>query len=109
MDRLVDGNPPLLKLQPRLLHAALYTLVMYQTAREIFPDTSWLRLSSEQRRIVDNETMNILTFSRTRLETLRFARIFAEPSLDPAAPTGHELGTPPTPQEDTRRPPGQYA
>jgi hypothetical protein len=79
--------------------------------QQIFPGVSYLALTDDQRRVAQNETDNLLTRSRLRLESLVFTSTFAikNPDQSQVAPADTVLGAPPEPlKADTTKLPGQY-
>ena len=58
-------TPP--PLQTHLIHAVYYSSLCLQMIQDVFPGKRWIELSEDQRRMVQNETDNLLTRSRWRL------------------------------------------
>lgn len=82
-------------LQARFMHAAIYASLMLDVSEHLFPDRKFFALSADQRRIVDNETANLLVQARWRVESKGFADLFAVPQLGvEVAPPGTVLGEP---------------
>jgi hypothetical protein len=67
------------QLQPRFLHAASFASLMLQVSEHLFPDKKLFDLSPDQRRIVGNETSNLLLQARWAVENKGFAELFATP------------------------------
>jgi|SRR2546427_598985 len=102
------ATPP--PLQTTFVHAAMYSSVFLQMIDHLFPGKKIPALSEDERRIVQNETDNLLTRSRWRLESTIFLSSFGVPfpgPADQAIPAGTVLG-PPTRSADQGKPPGQY-
>ena len=100
------ATPP--PLQTTFVHAAYYASVCLQMTQDVFPGKRWIELSEDQRRIVQNETDNLLTRSKWRLESKTFSGSFGIPTApEIAVSAGTVLGLPPS-QEDQKAP-GQYA
>jgi len=101
-------TPP--PLQTNLVHAAAYSSLFLQMLEHLFPGRKVLALTEDERRIAQNETDNLLTRSRWRLESMVFLSSFGTPFPGPAdqmIPAGTVLG-PPTKPTDQGKPPGQY-
>jgi len=99
-------TPP--PLQTNLVHAAAYAGLFLQMLEHLFPGRKVPALSEDERRIIQNETDNLLTRSRWRLESNVFAGTFGiqQQPADVVVPAGTVLGAPLTPP--TGNPPGQY-
>jgi hypothetical protein len=104
------ATPP--ALQTTFLHAAVYSSLFLQMAQQLFPQQTYLGLSEDQRRIAQNETDNLLTRSKWRLESQVFQQAFGTPFPfpDQALPAGTVLGdlTSQAAPAPTAKPPGQY-
>lgn len=91
------------------LHATLYSSLLLQVSRELFPAQPFFDLSPDKRRIVDTETGNLLLQAKWKVDSQGFADFFAQPMPPQTggqeAPTGTVLGE--KPPEGKR--PGQYA
>jgi hypothetical protein len=100
-------TPP--PLQTNLVHAAAYSSLFLQMLEHIFPGRKVPALSEDERRIVMNETDNLLTRSRWRLETTVFANTFGIVQIPPenVVPAGTVLGVPLAPPQAGKAP-GQY-
>jgi hypothetical protein len=101
------ATPP--PLQTTFIHASAYSSLFLQVLEHLFPDRKLPALSEDERRIVQNETDNLLVRSRWRIESYVFVNQFEIPQ-QPAtsvAPADTVLGAPPAPPEATK-PPGQY-
>jgi hypothetical protein len=91
------------------LHATLYSSLLLQVSRELFPAQPFFDLTPDKRRLVDQETGNLLLQSRWKVDSQNFAEFFAQ-QMPPQtggseAPAGTILGEkPPEPKR-----PGQYA
>lgn len=100
------STPP--PLQTNLVHAAAYSSLFLQMIEHLFPGHKVPALSEDERRIVQNETDNLLTRSRWRIESIGFANTFGiqqQPQTN-VAPADTILGVPFSPQQG--KPPGQY-
>lgn len=88
------------------VHASLYASLILQVTEHLFPEQKFFALSQDQRRIVDNETANLLLQARWKADSKVFAEFFAAPQVGvPEAPKETVLGEkPPEPKA-----PGQYA
>jgi|HubBroStandDraft_6_1064221.scaffolds.fasta_scaffold2787245_1 hypothetical protein len=89
-----------LPLQTTFLHAAVYSSLFLQMAQQLFPQQPYLVLSEDQRRVAQNETDNLLTRSKWRLESKVFQSSFGTPfpfPPDQAVPAGTVLGEMTTP------------
>ncbi len=85
------------QLQPRFLHAASFASLMLQVSEHLFPDQKLFALSPDQRRILANETSNLLLQARWAVENKGFAELFATPQMGvEMAPADTSLGDPPT-------------
>ena len=75
----------------------------------LFPGQKVPGLSEDERRIVQNETDNLLVRSRWRIESMGFVNTFGLPQLprENVAPADIVLGAPPA-EGAAARPPGQY-
>ena len=101
------ATPP--PLQTTFLHSAMYSHLFLTMAQQIFPGIAYLALTDDQRRVAQNETDNLLTRSKLRIESKFFAGTFAFQNPDPSqvAPVDTILGAPEAPKTDTKAP-GQY-
>lgn len=68
-------------LQARFIHAASFAGLMLQVGEHLFPDTKFFALSPDQRRIVTNETQNLLVQARWAIENKAFAQLFSTPQV----------------------------
>jgi len=104
------ATPP--ALQTTFLHAAVYSSLFLQMAQQLFPQQTYLALSEDQRRVAQNETDNLLTRSKWRLESRVFQQAFgmAFPfPPDQRVPDGTVLGDMTIPEGQAQRKlPGQY-
>jgi hypothetical protein len=83
------------QLQPRFVHAASFASLMLQVSEHLFPDHKFFALSQDQRRIVQNETQNLLVQARWAVESKGFAELFAMPQVGAEmAPADTVLGDP---------------
>jgi len=93
------------------VHAAHYAELLLRVGEHLFPGEKFFSLSQDQRRIVDNETSNLLVYSRWKVDSLGFAEHFAQKLIGgEEAPAGIVLGNPleaPSP-EAAIKPPGQF-
>jgi hypothetical protein len=81
--------------QPRFMHAASFASLMLQVSEHLFPQQKLFELSQDQRRIVLNETQNLLVQARWAVESKGFAEQFATPLVGAEmAPAGTILGDP---------------
>ncbi len=97
------ATPP--PLQSRFLHAAHYASLVFQVTDHLFPGQKFFGLSADQRRIVDNETTNVLLQARWKVESKGFAESFAFPQVGgEEAPSGTVLG-----EKPAEGPAGHYA
>jgi hypothetical protein len=91
------------------LHATLYSSLLLQVSRELFPTQPFFDLSPDKRRIVDTETGNLLLQAKWKVDSQGFAEFFSQQMPPQAggaeAPAGTVLGE--KPPEGKR--PGQYA
>ena len=104
----MTATPP--PLQTNLVHAAAYSSLFLQMIEHLFPGRKVPALSEDERRIVQNETDNLLTRSKWRIESTVFANTFGIPQIPPGnvVPAGTVLGEPlALPQAGKM--PGQYA
>jgi hypothetical protein len=87
------------QLQPRFLHAAAFASLMLEVSQHLFPQHKIFELSPDQRRMVVNETQNLLLQSRWAVESKGFAELFATPLVGgEMAPDSTMLGdSPPKP------------
>jgi hypothetical protein len=102
-----DTPPPL---QTHLIHAAAYSSIFLEMVEHLFPGRKIPALTEDERRIAQNETDNLLTRSRWRLESNVFLSSFgtAVPlPPDQVIPDGTVLGPRPS-QAGQTKPPGQY-
>jgi hypothetical protein len=102
-------TPP--PLQTNLVHAAAYSSLYIQVLEHMFPERKLPALSDDERRIVANETDNLLTRSKWRLETFVFANTFGiqQQPREGVIPADTVLGVMPTiPQAKETKAPGQY-
>ena len=102
----MTAMPPL---QTTFIQSAFYSSLFLQVLDHVFPDRKLLALSEDERRIVQNETDNLLVRSKWRVESYVFVNQFAmqqQPATN-IAPADTVLGAPPAPPEPTK-PPGQY-
>jgi hypothetical protein len=77
------------------VHAALYSQLMLQVSQHLFPQQPFFDLSQDKRRIVDNETANLMLQARWKVDSKAFADSFAAPLAGvPEAPQGTILGSP---------------
>jgi hypothetical protein len=80
------------------VHAALYSQLVLQVSQQLFPQQTFFDLAPDKRRIVDQETGNLLLQARWKLDSHMFAGFFAQPAPDQAggkeAPAGTVLGSP---------------
>jgi len=78
------------------VHAALYSQLVLQVSEHLFPDQKLFALSPDQRRIVNNETSNLLLQARWAVDSKAFADHFATVQVGggPDAPQGTVLGSP---------------
>jgi hypothetical protein len=104
----LPGVPPASASQDRFLAAAAYSALLLQISQQLF-QKPFFGLGQDERRIVDNETSNLLLQSRWKIESRGFADFFATLQVggDPA-PRGTVLGDPPAQQAQTPGHPGQY-
>jgi hypothetical protein len=95
-------------LQTTLVQSAAYASLLLQMMDRLFPETRYLALSDDQRRIAHNETDNLLTRSKYRIESKGFAGTFGY-QQDPRniAPADTVLGAPPV-EDRQQKLPGQY-
>ena len=98
--------PPL---QTTFIHAHAYADLFLRMCQDIFPGVSYLALTEDQRRVAQNETDNLLTRSKLRIESKFFAGtfVFQNPDQSQVAPVDTILGAPEAPKTDTKAP-GQY-
>jgi hypothetical protein len=69
---------------------------MLQVSEHLFPDQKLFALSPDQRRIVQNETQNLLVQARWAVESKGFAELFSMPQAGvEMAPAETVLGDPP--------------
>jgi len=105
----VPQAPPIV--QGRFVAAAQYASLTLQVCEHLFPDQKLFGLSQDQRRILADETDNLLLQARWRIETRVFADKFAWTQHGAEmAPPGTVLGSP-VPighQQPAAAPPGQY-
>ncbi len=88
------------------VHAAHYASLWLQVTEHLFPGQKLFALSQDQRRIVDNETRNLLLQAKWIVDSQAFAEQFAAPPVGvPEAPAGTILGQKPP----EVKAPGQYA
>src|SRR5258705_13635148 len=89
------------------VHAALYSQLVLQVSQQLFPSQPFFDLSPDKRRIVNNETSNLLVQSRWVVDSKAFADHFATAQVGggPDAPQGTVLGSPVA----EIKVPGQYA
>jgi hypothetical protein len=91
------------------VHAALYSQLVLQVSQHLFPQQPFFDLTPDKRRIVDQETGNLLLQARWKVDSQGFAEFFGQQpppqAGGPEAPSGTILGTKPP----ESRPPGQYA
>ena len=105
----LPGVPqPAMLLQGRFVAAAQYASVHLQLCSHLFPGRTILQLSPDERRILLNETDNLLLQGRWRIESRYFAEHFATPQVGvEVAPAGTILGERPG-AAPTAKVPGQY-
>ena len=93
------------------VHAAHYASLLLQVSEHLFADQKLFALSSDQRRIVGNETRNLLLQARWEVESKGFVEQFAIAQVGvEKAPPEAVLGDPipaPKPAADDKGP-GQY-
>ena len=83
------------QLQPRLMHAASFASLMLEVSQHLFPQHKLFELTPDQRRIVANETQNLLVQARWVVESKAFADLFATPLAGgERAPEQTSLGDP---------------
>jgi hypothetical protein len=101
------ATPP--PLQTTFVQAAAYSALFLDVLEHVFPDRKLLEISDDERRIVQNETDNLLVRSRWRIESYVFVNQFALQQQPPTniAPADTVLGALLTPPDPTK-PPGQY-
>jgi hypothetical protein len=103
----VPPGPPIV--QGRFVAAAQYASLTLQVCEHLFPDLKIFGLSQDQRRILADETDNLLLQARWRIETKVFADKFAwNQSGVEMAPPGTVLGSPVPKTQPAATPPGQY-
>jgi len=106
---MAEKMPPI---QTHLVHAVAYSSLFLQMIEHLFPGRKVPGLSEDERRIVHNETDNLLTRSRWRIESVVFANTFGIPQMpkENVAPADTLLGAPPgTKVGAESKMPGQYA
>jgi hypothetical protein len=101
------ATPP--PLQNTFIHSAVYANTFLSMCSHLFPGVSYLALTDDQRRVAQNETDNLLTRSRLRVESKLFVNTFGFQNPDPSlvAPADAVWGAPEAPKADTKAP-GQY-
>jgi hypothetical protein len=106
----LPGVPqPAMLLQGRFVAAAQYASVLLQMLPQIFPGQPWLALTDDQRRVLFDETSNVLTRSKWVIESKAFADKFAlQPQGVEMAPPGTVLGDPVPNPATAAKVPGQY-
>ncbi len=94
--------------QGSFVHAASYASLLLQVTEHLFPGQKIFSLSEDQRRILDNETTNLLVRARWKADSRAFAEQFATPLANvEMVPAGTVLGAEvPKPKEPER--PGGY-
>ena len=105
---MADKMPPL---QTHFIHAVAYSSLFLQMVDHLFPGRKAPALSEDERRIVQNETDNLLVRSKWRIESNIFVNNFAI-QLQPrenVAPADTLLGAPPGTRIGDSKMPGQYA
>jgi hypothetical protein len=85
--------------QARFLASAAYASLELQMVGQLFAGKTYFELSPDQRRILSNETDNLLLRSRWRIESRTFAEHFAIVQFGvEVAPPETVLGEAPRPQ-----------
>jgi hypothetical protein len=101
----LPGVPqPAMLLQGRFVAAAQYASVLLQMLPQLFAGQTWLALTDDQRRVLFEETSNVLLRSKWVIESKAFADKFAlQPQGVEMAPPGTVLGDPaPVPKGPTQ-------
>jgi hypothetical protein len=83
--------------------------MMLRVTEHLFPDVKFFSLSVDQRRMVINETQNLLVQARWTVESKTFADLFSVAPIGvEMAPLGMVLGEPPPDAKHGKQNEGSY-